>query len=56
MAANALESNPEVMNKLLAAVGVPEKYKVRPRMIFLPHNLFPTKDPRCAGDRGGKYS
>ena len=44
MAANALESNPEVMNKLLAAVGVPEKYKVRLRMLLLP-NLLTTKDP-----------
>ena len=31
MAANALESNPEEMNKLLAAIGVPGKYKVRQR-------------------------
>jgi hypothetical protein len=28
MATNALESNPDVMNKLLAAIGVPENYKV----------------------------
>jgi hypothetical protein len=28
MAVNAIESNPDVMNKLLAAIGVPETYKV----------------------------
>ena len=28
MALNAIESNPDVMNKLLAAIGVPETFKV----------------------------
>jgi len=28
MAVNAIESNPDVMNKLLSAIGVPETYKI----------------------------
>merc|ERR1712168_1623867 len=40
MAENALESNPEVMNKLLAAVGVPEKYKV--------HDVLGTEEENIA--------
>jgi hypothetical protein len=28
VAVNAIESNPDVMNKLLAAIGVPETFKV----------------------------
>jgi len=40
MAANALESNPEVMNKLLAAVGVPEKYKI--------HDVLGTEEENIA--------